>query len=249
MLEAMKFFDVGGQATGFIAIGQQATGFLAIGQMATGFIAIGQLARGVIAVGQLGVGLVGWGQGGVGVMHAIGMLGVGGRGMGIVLPLVPSLGRARIPPQTTSLQVVHGTGRAGWVSASIAADAWGLGLYDGNARLPVKLDRRVIGKGAELCQHGPFPVYASVQRLGQTLVCDRIVYEPARPYKKREWWIIGAIQLCGLLVLGAIYWVAAGNDLIAFTRKAFELDEGPASAAPVWPAPGSTPPVRKPSKR
>ena len=226
MLRAMKFFDVGGHATGFIAIGQ--------------------LARGVIAVGQLGVGLIGWGQGGVGIMHAVGMLGVGGRGLGIVLPLVPSLGRARVPPQTTSLQLVHATGQAGWLSTWIAADSWGLGLYEGTVRLPIKLDRRVLRKASELSQQGPFPVFASVQRVGQTLVCDRIVYEPVRPYKKRSWWILGAVQLCGLLVLGAIYWPAVGNDLIAFTRKALEIDDTPAATTP---APVSTPSPRKPSKR
>jgi hypothetical protein len=240
--QVMKFFDVGDQATGFIAIGQQATGFLAIGQMATGFIAIGQLARGVFAVGQLGIGLVGWGQGGVGVMHAIGMMGVGGRGFGIVLPLVPSLGRARIPPQTIPLQQVQTT-QPGWVSAYLAQDAYGLALYEGSARLPVKLDRRVLQKGYELVREGPFAVFASVSRVGQSLVCDRVVFEPPRPFKKQQWWIVGAIQLCGLLILGAVYWVVVGNELIAFTVKALELDV-PASAA-TTPGPVKSPTPRK----
>jgi hypothetical protein len=116
-------------------------------------------------------------------------------------------------------------------------------LYDGTARLPVKLDRRVLGKGSELAQHGPFPVFASVQRVGQTLVCDRIVYEPVRPYRNRTWWIVGSLQLCGLLILGAVYWLAAGNDLLAFTRQALELDTPSAAPAPTVTAP------RRPAKR
>ena len=239
----MKFFDAGENAVGFIAVGQQATGFLAIGQMATGFIAIGQLARGVFALGQLGVGLIGWGQGGVGIMHAVGMLGVGGRGMGIVLPLVPSVGRARVAPQTVSLGFVQ-SGQPGWVSAWLAHDAYGLGLYEGTSRLPVKLDHRLLGRGMELARQGALPVFASVQRQGPTLVCDRIVYEPARPYKKRSWWILGSFQICGLLLLGIIYWIAAGNDILAFTRKALELNS--TVPIPTTPAPRSTAPARRP---
>ena len=94
----MKFFDVGGQAVGVIAIGQQATGFFALGQFATGVIAIGQVARGGIAIGQVAFGLVGWGQLGAGIFHAVGMIGIGGRGFGPVLRLVPSIGRPRILP-------------------------------------------------------------------------------------------------------------------------------------------------------
>jgi hypothetical protein len=169
------------------------------------------------------------------------MLGVGGRGLGIVLPLVPSLGRARVGPHTVPLGVVQ-AGQPGWVSAWLAADAYGLGLYEGNARLPVKLDRRVLCRGQELVQQGPTAVFASVQRQGHVLVCDRLVFEPPRPYKKQSWWVIGALQLLGLLVLGAVYWVAAGNDLLAFTRSALELQASPpAKAGPQAPARAPTP--------
>src|SRR5687767_6557913 len=99
----MEFISVGQHAVGFIAIGQEARGFFALGQVATGVIAIGQLARGVLTLGQLGFGFIGWGQVGFGILHAVGMVGAGGRGLGLVVPLVPSVGRARVPPETVAV--------------------------------------------------------------------------------------------------------------------------------------------------
>jgi hypothetical protein len=165
----MKFFDAGSEARGFIAVGQIATGFIAIGQMATGVIAIGQLARGVIAIGQLGIGFVGWGQGGVGIFHAAGMFGVGGRrGIGAVLPLVPTIGRPRVPPQATLLQMVN-AGAAGWVELDLARDQLGLGLSDQGQRTPIKLDRRVLTGGTRITEEGPVRVWAFTKRTGATL--------------------------------------------------------------------------------
>jgi hypothetical protein len=219
----MKFFDTGQRAMGFIAIGQEATGFFALGQMATGVIAIGQVARGCIAIGQGAIGLIGWGQGGVGVFHAVGMIGIGGRGFGPVLRLIPSIGRPRILPPATTLAAVK-EGEAGWVEADLNVD---LGLYQAGARLPVKLDRRLqngaktaIAEGAHrVLAHvrpvamGGGPPYPPAQPVGTLLVCERIAYEPPRPYQKKGFWVLGAFQLAGLLCL-ATAWVAfVGHDL------------------------------------
>ena len=45
-----------------------------------------------VAVGQGAIGVVAVGMGSVGLVWSLGMIGVGGRGFGFVLPLVPSLG-------------------------------------------------------------------------------------------------------------------------------------------------------------
>lgn len=234
----MKIFDAGGEARGFIAIGQMATGFLAIGQMATGVIAIGQLARGVIAIGQLGVGFIGWGQGGVGIFHAAGMLGVGGRrGIGGVLQLVPTIGRPRTPPPATSLQSVS-AGAPGWVELDLARDAHGLGFFDRGQRLPIKLDRRVLAGAQRITAEGPAHVWAFTKRVGPTLVCERVVHVPPRPYQKKSFLPLAIVQVILLFVLGAVYWPAAGNDLVDFFARAT------VSSAP---APTTTSPSRPPT--
>ncbi|NOY26516.1 MAG: hypothetical protein GXP62_11640 [Oligoflexia bacterium] len=104
----MKIIDVQQEATGFIAIGQVATGFLALGQMATGVIAIGQVARGVFVVGQVGIGLVSVGMGSAGLFWSAAMFGVGGRGLVIVLPLLPSGRKMLDPPQTVAAAALLG---------------------------------------------------------------------------------------------------------------------------------------------
>lgn len=243
----MKFFDAGSEARGFIAFGQVATGFIAVGQMATGVIAIGQLARGVIAIGQLGIGFIGWGQGGVGIFHAAGMLGVGGRrGIGGILPLVPTIGRPRVPPQPTSLQMV-GAGAPGWVELDLARDQLGLGLYDRGQRTPIKLDRRVLTGANRITEEGAVRVWAFTKRAGPTLVCERIVHVPPRPYQKKSFLPLAIVQVLGLFVLGAVYWPAVGNDLVDFFAKAVSESAAP---APPKQAPAPRPPVQyTPPKR
>lgn len=242
----MKFFDAGSEARGFIAVGQVATGFIAIGQMATGVIAIGQLARGVIAIGQLGIGFIGWGQGGVGIFHAAGMLGVGGRrGIGGVVQLVPTIGRPRLPPQATTLPMVS-AGAPGWVELDLARDPLGLGLYEGGQRTPIKLDRRVLAGAQRITAEGAVRVWAFTKRAGPTLVCERIVHVPPRPYQKKSFLPLAIVQVLLLFVLGAVYWPAVGNDLVDFfARSAAEAAPAPTPkpAAPKPPVP-YTPPKR-----
>lgn len=228
----MKFFDAGAEAQGFIAVGQIATGVIAIGQMATGVIAIGQLARGVVAVGQLGFGFIGWGQAGVGLFHAAGMVGVGGRrGIGGVLQLVPTIGRPRVPPVTTILPSVS-AGAPGWLELDLARDHVGLGLYDRGQRLPIKLDRRVLAGAQRLTAEGAARVWVFTKRSGSTLVAQRIVHVPPRPYQKKGFLPLAIVQVLLLFALGAAYWPAAGNDLVDFLAKSLVSSSAPSRPAP-----------------
>jgi hypothetical protein len=229
----MRFFDAGQHATGIIAIGQEATGVIAFGQMATGVIAIGQLARGCFVVGQLGFGFTGWGQLGLGVFHAAGMVGAGGRrGIGLVIPLVPTLGKPRELPPATPLAAVH-QGTPGWVPLELKRDDFGLGLYEAGARLPIKLDRHLRDKAFAITESGATPVMAFTRRKGAVLVCERIAYEPPKPYQKKGFWAIAAIQTVALFGLAIGWWLAVGNDLTTFFGKVASDDSDvPAKTAP-----------------
>ncbi|HEY3495175.1 MAG TPA: hypothetical protein VGK73_10835 [Polyangiaceae bacterium] len=209
----MEFISVGQHAVGFIAIGQEARGFFALGQVATGVIAIGQLARGVLTLGQLGFGFIGWGQVGFGILHAVGMVGAGGRGLGLVVPLVPSVGRARVPPQTIAIERAL-AGQSGWVAADLFYDEHGLGLGSGGHRLPVKFDRRLQGGANALTVHGPRTVWAFLRRIGPLSVCERIQHAPPRPYEKPGFYLRGAFQFVGLVILATAWWVVVGQELI-----------------------------------
>jgi hypothetical protein len=220
----MKFFDVGQHASGFIAIGQEATGFFALGQVATGVIAVGQLARGGFVVGQLAFGLVGWGQCGIGVYHAAGMVGVGGRrGIGLVVPLVPSIGRPRVLPPATPLEAVD-AGDGGWVEVEVGRDGEGIGLFRSAQRLPIKIDRRLQKRALEITADGPRRVLAYTRRIGPVLVCDRIAHEPPRPYQKKGFAAIAAVQIVALLVLGVVYAAVVGDTLATFFFGASKAD-------------------------
>lgn len=232
----MDFVDVGQHAKGFIAIGQEAQGIIAIGQVATGVIAIGQLARGCFALGQLGFGFIGWGQLGLGILHAAGMVGAGGkRGIGGIIPLVPSLGRRRVPPQTTTLAAVHASG-SGWIEADLAEDATGLGLWQSGQRLPVKIDARLQAGARALLGAGPRRVWAFTRRFGEVLACERIVHDPPRPYTKKSWWWLGGFQVAALFVVGAAWWAAVGNDLMRIVAEVADPSPSrPPAAAPKRP--------------
>lgn len=237
----MKLFDAGDQAEGFFAVGQFATGFIAIGQMATGVIAIGQMARGVFAIGQLAVGFIGWGQAGVGIFHAAGMLGVGGRrGIGGVLQLVPTLGRPRVPPETSRVHMVN-SGKPGWLTLDLARDQLGLGLYDNGQRTPIKIDRRALAGGMKITEEGAVRVWAFTKRVGSVLVAERIVHVPPRPYQKKSFLPMAAAQVVLMFVLGAVYWPAAGNDIVRFFAKSIAAS-APAKPAATTPKPATPKP-------
>jgi hypothetical protein len=227
----MKLFDAGQHASGFIAVGQEATGFFAFGQIATGVVAVGQVARGGIAIGQVAFGLVGWGQCGAGMFHAVGMLGAGGRGLGGVVRLVPSLGRPRVLPPVTPLAAVT-AGQDGWLDVDLAPD---LALSQAGARLPIKLDRRLQKRAGEITAGGPRRVLAYTRRIGPVLVCERIAYEPPRPYHKRGFWRVASLQLAGLLALGTAYAGVVGDPLIAALGP--RADDRPPPPARTTPRP------------
>lgn len=235
----MRFFSSGAQATGFIALGQEATGVIAIGQMATGVIAIGQLARGVFAFGQMAIGLVGWGQGGVGVFHAAGMIGIGGRrGIGGVAQVVPTIGRPRVAPQTTTAQFVQ-AGTPGWLALELVREQGGLGLYENQVRTPIKLDRRTLSGGMRITAEGTVPVWAYTRRIANTLVCERLVHMPPRNFQTKSFLPIAIVQILFLFALGAAYWPIAGNDILKAVEHEFGLSSAPATA----PAPTQKPPT------
>lgn len=93
-----------------LAVGQEAVGIFAFGQAALGVVAVGQMARGVFVVGQLAIGVFGVGQGVLCIGWGGGMLGVAGRGFGIVLRVLPKLRRESgrpvgLPAETTVQQL------------------------------------------------------------------------------------------------------------------------------------------------
>jgi hypothetical protein len=87
----LDFFSTDPERPGVIAVGQLAYGVFALGQLATGVVAVGQLARGVIAVGQGAVGVVALGQGAISLGYGVAMMGVVGRGLGFVVPVLPRI--------------------------------------------------------------------------------------------------------------------------------------------------------------
>ncbi len=109
----MRFLDVGQEANGFIAIGQFATGVFAFGQVAHGVVAVGQLAFGGIAIGQLAVGGFTLGMGSAGLYYALGMIGLGGRGRGLIVPLLPGLGAPKKAPEVETHAALSQQRRAG----------------------------------------------------------------------------------------------------------------------------------------
>lgn len=131
----MQLFSTDPNEPGVIAVGQLATGIFAFGQGATGIIAIGQMARGVIVVGQLAIGFVAIGQLAIGIFYAVGMIGVGGRGAGLVLTLLPKLvklepQRPHQPPLTT-LARLYAEGGVGHVHLHLDRDGR---LFDDDGR-------------------------------------------------------------------------------------------------------------------
>ena len=116
------FLSVASQPVGIIAIGQIPLGVVAIGQGARGLFVVGQAAIGLVVLGQLAVGLVCVGQLVVAPAWGIGMLGVVGRGRGLVLRLLPRWQRARAPevPLANEGDLLEGRAERGWLPVRIA---------------------------------------------------------------------------------------------------------------------------------
>ncbi len=218
----MDFISVGQEAEGFIAIGQHARGVIAFGQIATGVIAVGQVARGCFTLGQVAFGFVGWGQVGFGLLHAVGMLGAGGRGFGIVLRLTPGVGKPRVVPQTIPPERALG-GEEGWVKAELSYDEHGPLLTSDGRRLPVKLDRRLQGGVNHLTVHGPRQVWAYVATKSGVPVCERIQHAPPRPYERAGFYAIATAQFVGLVVMATVWWVMVGRDLLGILDQYVDI--------------------------
>lgn len=218
----MDFVSVGQNAEGFIAIGQHARGVIAFGQIATGVIAVGQVARGCFTLGQVAFGFTGWGQLGFGIMHAVGMLGAGGRGFGIVLPLTPSVGRARVAPDSIALERALG-GEAGWVKTELISDAYGLGLANNGQRLPIKLDRRLQDGAAVLTRDGSRHVWAYVVVHSGVPVCERIQHAPPRPWEHPRFYLRAGLQFAGLVVLATAWWLLVGRELLGILDQYVDI--------------------------
>jgi hypothetical protein len=211
----VKLFDVAQEAHGVIAIGQIATGVVAIGQVATGVIAIGQGARGVIAIGQGAIGLVAVGMGAVGLFWAAG-LGIGGRGVGGILKLVPALAPPMSVPKTTSWGAIEASG-SGWMRVTVAQEEGDPVLRHRGGALPARIDAGLT--------------HAARGAIGETLlarfrqggICDRLMVVPVSRLKQPRWWGIWAAQVLGLIVLAAAVLGIAIWPAVQVTMEALGL--------------------------
>jgi len=201
---------------GVFAVGQEAYGVIAIGQFATGVIAIGQMARGVIAIGQVAVGLVVVGQLGFGLFAGIAMLGVFGRGFPI--PLVPKLPRPRELPPTTELGHIRMGYGDGWVDAHLAMTLGGAPTLaqSGVSLDDVKLTARLIPLArAELRRYLAPKVVAHVRRVGDVLVCDRLLHVPVPLTETRNFWPLTAARMVVLVALAIGVWITIWPPIAA----------------------------------
>lgn len=212
----MRLISVDPEVPGFFAVGQFAYGVIAVGQMATGVIAVGQMARGVIAIGQVAVGLVAIGQLAFGLYAGIAMVGIFGRGFPI--PLVPKLPRPRELPPTADLGRVRMGYGDGWIDAELELERTGVpaltreGLPVGDVRLAARL---VPLARAELRRYETPKVIAHVRRVGETLVCDRLLHVPLPLTARRGFVPLTVIRMAALLALGIGVWLAVWPSVAA----------------------------------
>jgi len=210
------FIDIQQEAKGVIAIGQIATGVVAIGQMATGVIAIGQVARGFIAVGQGSVGLIAVGMGAIGVFHGTAMMGVGGRGLGLVLPLSPYWPKKFQRPQTVSFRELEAGSRdEGWVPIHLTSDADGPVLMRKGRALPVRFTRRAHYAAIHFDDGDVDQLYARIERHAEGLICTKLMVVPKRAHRRKRYWMGSLTQFGGLIGMCAAFWIIAGRPVIA----------------------------------
>lgn len=209
----MQWVSVGQEARGVIAIGQEATGVFALGQLATGVVAVGQVARGFVAIGQGAIGVFAVGMGSVGLVYSVAMLGVGGRGLGGVLPLIPSLGpTVRRPALTSGRRLLAGQADTGVVKVTLSRDEHGPTLIDGASALPVRLDARL--RAAAAGTPDGTPLYATLTRTPAGWVCQALAEVPTGRVRSPRWWLLWSAQLGGLVVAAFLFWVLAGIPIV-----------------------------------
>ncbi len=212
----MRWFDIGAEAEGFVAVGQFATGVFAFGQVATGVVAVGQVAFGVVAIGQGALGLVTFGMAAGGLHFCVAMVGVGGRGIGWVAPLLPSLGDpVELPPRTTFAQLTAPDPperQSGWVEVVLAADQAEVAIYDRRVHRPdVRLDARLR---RSLIERGPGEYLAQVQPDRDGWIVDRLMEIPVHRLLDPQWWLVWALQLIGMAALAILVWWLAIDPLL-----------------------------------
>ena len=207
----MRFFDIGQEAHGFIAVGQIATGVFAFGQMATGFVAVGQLARGVGVVAQGARGLCALGRGSGGLVYAVGLVGGGGRGVGLVLPLIPTLGPSYAMPVLTppSRLAASGVDRA-WVKANVTLDEQArprvrvAGLE--GVRMDARLRKSIAAYAVSPDGASGREILAELRREGEGWTVDDLMRVPERRFTKPGWWLFWTFQVLGMIALAGVIW-------------------------------------------
>ncbi len=174
---------------------------------------IGQEARGVVAIGQFAVGGFSVGMGALGTYWAAAMIGVAGRGFGLVLPLLPSLGPPRRPPDVEPYRALKGARREGWVEIDIEPrDDGRLVLYEGDDRLrDLRLDARVVRGARDLA---PATVHAHIRHSVSGPEVDQLQRLEESRLAQPRWWFVWAAQLAGLTILAAVVWLAVAEPLI-----------------------------------
>ncbi len=207
----IRWVSVEQQAYGVLAIGQEATGVIAIGQMATGVIAVGQIARGFVAIGQGAIGVFALGMGSVGLVYAVGMVGVGGMGLGLVLPLVPSLGPRLAVPETVSPAKLRSSGRPGHIEAVLTGSASGPVLRAKGSVIAARFDARLR---AAVTEAGERRVYAHLSPTPEGWLCDALIDVPPARWRTPGWWAVWAVQLVALGFFAVLFWVLAGIPVV-----------------------------------
>lgn len=210
----MRWFDFGEEAHGILAVGQFATGVVAVGQVSYGLVSIGQVAFGGIAIGQLAVGCVSIGMAGAGLNVVLAFVGVGGRGRGYVVPLLPSLGPRVAPAGLARMADLKRTREPGWVELHLEPRPDGrIAVYEDTERLrEVRLDARVRRAATAVV---PGAVYAWLRPVPEGWVAERLIASPAPRVTDPRWWVAWSAQVAGLALLAALVWWSVGEPLLA----------------------------------
>ncbi len=236
----MQLFSTNPQSPGIFAIGQEAVGVIAIGQGALGVVAIGQIARGIFCLGQGTIGVFCVGQGSVGLVHATGMLGIGGTsGYGIVLHLLPLRVAEPLPnlPPTISIDsLVRREMSDGWIAASITLgpDREPTVVIDGMLRVETSAIRERLASAlqrgqdrAHLRVRADVVVDDSLYRSAEThmalIADDAITYTSKRPhhwsYGRPPKGVVGGPASIAAIVARSVLWLVVLAFVTAVTLQ------------------------------
>ena len=164
------------------------------------------LARGFIAIGQGALGVFALGMGSVGIVGSIGMIGAGGRGFGLIFPLVPSLGPTWDLPETVPLRDARKGG--GWVDARLEGTTLTVDGKAADIRFDAKL-RPMIEAQTE-----PRDVLARLEPRDGGAVCVALQAVPPARWKSPGWWGFWAAQMTGLSFACVLFWLLAGIPVV-----------------------------------